>query len=136
MNSLVLIVEDEHSVASTLRKFLKIHNINFIVATNLADAIDLFENNKGTITHIALDGNLTNGDHHNHHPDTIVLAKIIADSVEFEGLAFPMSSYSDHNEVLINTLGKKGVMFNDEKNHIKVAVINEIIRRIRRGRMK
>ena len=136
MNPLVFIIEGDHHVKKILSVVLEKNDISFIFAPNLSDAEVLFEKNKKQITYIALAGNF-NHDHLTDKPETLDLARIIANSQEFKGIIFAMSSVPDHCMILKEVIGEKcEVLKTDCPASIKFNTIREIIRRIIEDRKK
>jgi len=129
MNQLVFIVEDDHNVRKLLTIILREKDIPFIFASNLDDAIKLFELNKGVITFMAIDGDLTY-DQVSKLPETLALARIIAASQDFKGTTFAMSSVPKHCKILKETIGERCEIFSEHSFSIKFDTIREIIRRI------
>lgn len=99
------------------------------MASNLSDAIELFKHNKDLISYIALDGDLSK-DPCRELPETIELAKVIANSRSFTGKVFAMSSRPSHNYHLMETLGDRCEILRNLGPMMKVEVIQEIIRRV------
>lgn len=133
MNSLVLIVEDETQIKDLLARFLEKAGISFIFASNVIDAIELFEHNKEMITFIALDGNL-GGPFNMEYPETLYIAQLIANSLSFKGTVYAMSSNARHNKVLKKVIGDKCEILLEPDGHIKTDTIKEIIKRIKEKR--
>ena len=129
MNSLVFVVEDDKGISLLFKRKLSINGIACITAANLEDAIELFERNKEVITHIALDGTLTKGRPTDEDPETLLLAKIIADSSGFRGQVFAMSSMYKHNEIIKRVVGPKCEICGG--SIVKNTTLNEIIKRIK-----
>lgn len=131
---LVFVVEDNHLMSRLISSMLRANGVSFIIAHNLEDATDLFRANKENITHVLLDGSL-NGVRIGHHlldnPETLPLAKEIAEMANFGGLVYPMSSMPDYVRILLDTLGNKGVFLGDNCTKIDAvkAVIDEIKRK-------
>ena len=130
MSSLVLIVEDDQSINRLLSKILERGGISFLFASNLRDAEELFKRNKELVVYIALDGNLKPGI--SDDPETLILARIIADSSSFHGKVFAMSSIPSHNDILIRMLGDKCETV--KSDNIKLDTIKEIVERILKER--
>jgi len=127
---LVFVVEDDPMLSRIMGRILEANGANFIIAHNLKDAMELFETNKMSISHILLDGSLTErlpGQILPLEAETLPLAKEIAKAEDFCGVVYPMSVILDYVEQLLTTLGNKGV-FLGECNKIDVIkhVINEI----------
>jgi DNA-binding NtrC family response regulator len=129
MNQLVFIVEDDRHIKRLLTIILEKKEIPFIFASSLPDAIALFELNKEVISYIAIDGNLTH-DHVSDLPETLDLARIIADSRGFKGKTFAMSCVSKHCTILKETIGEQCEIFSEHSFSIKFDTIKEIARRI------
>lgn len=130
MKYLVLIVEDDDHVKKLLSVILERNGINSIFVSNLAYAIEMFERNKELISYIALDGNLEH-DRLSDEPETLVLARIIADSQSFKGTVFAMSSIPDHCMILKEVIGDKCEILETEcPASIKFHTVREITRRI------
>ncbi len=137
MNQLVFIVEDDHNTAKILSVLLRTKDINFIIASDLPAAIELFERNKELITFTALDGNLEHSDHSSDEPETRVLARIIADSQSYKGVTFAMSLIPAHCVILQKEIGERCEIFDSGgSGAIKFETIKEIVRRIAKSRKK
>jgi hypothetical protein len=125
MNPLVFIVEGDDCVKKLLSVVLEKNNISFIFASNLSDAIKLFESNEEKISYLALTGNFDN--HLTDSPETLVLAKIIADSQSFKGTVFAMSSVPEHCIILKEVIGDRcEILVTDCPASIKFHTIRKI----------
>lgn len=133
MNSLVLVVEDKTEIKVLLSRFLKKAGINFLFATNVIDAVELFEHNKEMITYIALDGNL-GAPFNMEYPETIYIAQLIARSNFFRGTVYAMSSTPHHNKILKKIIGDRCEILHEPVGPIKIETIKEIIKKIEEKR--
>lgn len=130
----VLVVEDDHMLAKLITRMLMANGASFIIAHNLEAALSLFEANKANITYILLDGSLTQRKPFEplpDNPDTLPLAEKIAMADDFHGLVYPMSSMPNYMDILLKTLGKKGVFLGEGVD--KNTIISEVIRQIKKS---
>jgi len=124
---LVFIVEDDPMLSRMMSRMLEANGASFIIAHNLKDAMELFETNKMNISHILLDGSLTErlpGQGLPPEAETLPLAKEIAKAEDFCGLVYPMSVILDYVEQLLTALGNKGVFLGECG---KVDVVKHVI---------
>lgn len=128
LKELVLIVEDNPQLLFLLKTLLERSKVNCIFATNCEDAMELFRRNRGVITYIALDGNLS-GNSSMESPETLHFAEYIGRCADFKGKVFPMSSLSSHNEILEEALNGKGEVLTCDTMKIKLETIKEICKR-------
>ena len=129
MKSLIFVVETDAEIKKILTGFLNASGIDFIFTTDLKDALTLFKQNKKIISHIAIDTK-PGVDINKEQPEIVELAEIIANSNDFNGEVFVMSSDQTHNDDLTFIIGHKCESPVDSGCNIKKDTIKEIIRRI------
>ena len=125
----VLIIEDHDIIISRIAEILRRSEIQFIFATNHADALKLFEANAHLLAFVALDGNLNTVP--GEHPDTLVIARAIRRSVNFKGNVYVMSGCPDHNRQLLIVLGNKGTSVGNNLEVSKLDTVNEISTKVK-----
>ncbi|MFA5934529.1 MAG: response regulator [Candidatus Paceibacterota bacterium] len=129
---LVFVVEDDPMMSRLLSSMLRANGASFIIAHNIEDALSLFRANKDNITHVLLDGSLTPikiGTPFPKEPETLPLAKEIAETEGFHGLVYPMSILPDYTSILLKELGNKGVFLGTDCT--KVDAVKVIIDQIK-----
>jgi DNA-binding response OmpR family regulator len=129
---IVMVIEDHEMTAQMIQQLLLLSEIQYIFATNEADAFKLFEANAHLLAFVALDGNLK--DPSGDHPDTLSIARAIRQSADFTGKAYVMSSRPDHNDELLAVLEHKGACVGNDRNALKLDTINAIIAEIEKIR--